>query len=153
MNIYFYTDGTICTKGEENILEEHIMIDMTEDVDLWRYEIDLDTNIGSIKYPTMNDEEALTQLDIDAKAQEVSAIDSNIPTIISMRQAKLALLEQGLLTEVDTAIADSTDEALKIEWQYANDVVRDSTTVIALASVLGYTDEQLDVLFVLGATL
>jgi len=80
MNIYFHTDGQIWAKGNETILEEHIMIEMVEDVDLWRYEIDLDTNVGSIKYPEMNDEEALSQLEIDTVAIEEAAREESTPT-------------------------------------------------------------------------
>ena len=73
MNIYFHTDGTIWAKGNESILEEHIMIEMEEDVDLWRYEINLETNSGSIKYPEMNSEEALSQLELDTITIEEEA--------------------------------------------------------------------------------
>lgn len=70
--------------------------------------------------------------------------------VVTMRQARLALLEQGLLATVDTAIANSDDEALKIEWEYAMDVKRNWTSLVALAHALGITDEQLDALFTLA---
>ena len=72
--------------------------------------------------------------------------------VVTMRQARLALLEQGLLATVDTAIANSDDEALKIEWEYAMDVKRNWTSLVALAHALGMTDEQLDGLFTLAST-
>jgi len=75
-----------------------------------------------------------------------------IPKLITMRQAKLALLQQGLLSSVNTAIEQS-DEAVKIEWEYATEVKRSGTLVQAIASGLNLTEQQLDDLFVLAASL
>ncbi len=41
-----------------------------------------------------------------------------IPSVVSMRQARLALLQQNLLATVDAAIA-AGNEADKITWEYA----------------------------------
>jgi hypothetical protein len=67
-----------------------------------------------------------------------------------MRQARLALLQAGLLDQVDAAI---TDPAARIEWEYATTVERNSSLVQSLASGLGLTEPQLDDLFTLAATL
>lgn len=93
-------------------------------------------------------------------AWEAPIIEPYVPTVeeiregmvVTMRQARLALLEQGLLATVDGAIAASTDEELKIEWEYAMDVKRSWTSLIALATALGMTDTQLDDLFTLAAS-
>lgn len=74
------------------------------------------------------------------------------PTVVTMRQARLALLEQGLLATVDTAIAGGSDEAMKIEWEYATEVKRDWASLIAMANALGMTDTDLDNLFLLAST-
>lgn len=72
----------------------------------------------------------------------------------TMRQAKLALLQAGLLDEVDAAIAaEATPKAVKIEWEYASEVQRDWVNTLGLAEMLGLSDEQLDNLFVLAASL
>lgn len=75
-----------------------------------------------------------------------------IPTVVSMRQARLALLQAGLLATVDAAIAAGT-EADQITWEYATEVVRNSPLVVNLSASLGLSEQQLDELFTLAATL
>ena len=64
---------------------------------------------------------------------------------ITMRQARLYLLSKGLLSQVDSIV--STNEAWKIEWEYATDVVKDSPLVVALASQLGLSTSDIDLMF------
>lgn len=76
--------------------------------------------------------------------------------IVTMRQARLALLQQGLLANVEAAIASMSEpdkSAVTIEWEYASTVERLSSWVIAMTTALGLTDEQMDDLFVLAETL
>lgn len=74
-----------------------------------------------------------------------------VPQSVTMRQARLALLEEGLLSFVNTAIAAGADAA-KIEWEYATEVKRDSQLVSFLSAALSLSEEQLDSLFVLAAS-
>jgi hypothetical protein len=77
-------------------------------------------------------------------------------TSVTMRQARLALLQAGLLAQVDAAIASMPGvdgEAARIEWEYATEVRRDSPLVDGLAAALSLTPEQLDNLFETGAAL
>lgn len=80
-----------------------------------------------------------------------------IPQVVTMRQARLALLSAGLLDQVDAALAaipDATDlRAAQIEWEYSNAVERGSQWVNNLAGALGLTQQQLDDLFAQAATL
>jgi hypothetical protein len=73
-----------------------------------------------------------------------------------MRQARLALLQQGLLASIQPAI-DSLDEpsrsAASIEWEYSQAVERNRPFVQLLSQALELTDEDLDALFTLAATL
>ena len=64
---------------------------------------------------------------------------------ITMRQARLYLLNAKLLSQVDNIV--SQNEAWKIEWEYATDVVKDSPLVVALASQLGLSAEAIDTMF------
>lgn len=64
---------------------------------------------------------------------------------ITMRQARLYLLSSGLLSQVDSIV--SQNEAWKIEWEYATDVVKNSPLVVALASQLGLSAEAIDIMF------
>lgn len=80
-----------------------------------------------------------------------------IPSIVSMRQARLALYDANLLHLVDETISlmpiTEQREKSKIEWEYATEVKRDSALVYGLAGGLGLTDSMLDELFVKAATL
>lgn len=91
--------------------------------------------------PEFTDAELLQQVE-DAK-----------PKVVTMRQARLALLQSGLLTTITDAIVNGTDEALKIEWEYVTEVRRDWTSLIALATSLNMTSTDLDNLFQLASTL
>ena len=76
--------------------------------------------------------------------------------IVTMRQARLALLQQGLLANVETAIASMSEpdrSQVSIEWEYASTVERTSPWISAMASALGLTEEQMDNLFVIAETL
>ena len=64
---------------------------------------------------------------------------------ITMRQARLYLLGAGLLKQVDSIV--SQNEAWKIEWEYATDVVKNSQLVVALSNQLGLSSEAIDVMF------
>ena len=74
------------------------------------------------------------------------------PSIVTMRQARLALLQSGLLSTVNAAISSGGD-ADKIEWEYAADVDRNSPLVQNMKAGLSLTEDDLDSLFILAATL
>ena len=74
-------------------------------------------------------------------------------SVVTMRQARLALLQSGLLATVETAITTGTDEAMKIEWEYATEIKRDWNSLVALTTALGMTSAELDDLFQLASTL
>lgn len=76
-----------------------------------------------------------------------------VPQVISRRQAKQALLQAGLLDVADAAIAASADRAAQIDWADAEEFRRDRATLISMQHALGLTDEQIDDLFRLAATL
>jgi hypothetical protein len=79
-----------------------------------------------------------------------------IPTTVSMRQARLALFQDGLLNQVQTAIdamAEPAKTTTQISWDYATVVNRDDDLVVQLSAQLGLTSEDLDALFILAATL
>jgi hypothetical protein len=79
-----------------------------------------------------------------------------VPQAVTMRQARLALLGAGLLSQVTTAI-DALPEPAKsaalIEWEYSNEVLRHNGFVSQLAVGLNLTEAQLDSLFITAATL
>ncbi len=73
--------------------------------------------------------------------------------VVTRRQAKRALLEVGLLDDVDASIATSGDRAAQIDWADATEFRRDWPALIAMQPALGLTDQQVDDLFTLAATL
>lgn len=79
-----------------------------------------------------------------------------VPVVVSMRQARLALLEIGKYSQVAAAIAmlPSPDkEKAEIEWQYSNEVQRHNSFVSLLGPGLGLTEQGIDDLFILAKTL
>ena len=79
-----------------------------------------------------------------------------VPTVVTMRQARLALLAAGLLPNVDTAIAalpEPKKSAAKIEWEYSQEVQRHNGFVGVLAPVLELTADQIDALFIAAGAL
>jgi hypothetical protein len=78
------------------------------------------------------------------------------PTKVTMRQARLALLQSGLLASIEAAIDAIEDEtekaAVRIEWEYAMDVDRTHAWVQSLATGLGLSETDLDNLFTLADT-
>ena len=73
-----------------------------------------------------------------------------IPTVVTMRQARLALLQAGKLTAVNQALAALTGvqgEAARIEWEFAATVDRGSELVTMLAAALSLSDDDLEALF------
>lgn len=78
------------------------------------------------------------------------------PAVVSMRQARLALLQAGLLAQVNSTISTMTGvegDAARIEWEYAAEVQRDSPLVASLTVALGMTETQLDSLFLTAYSL
>lgn len=75
-----------------------------------------------------------------------------VPQSVSRFQAKAALLNAGLLSQIEAIIADpATDAMTKLAWAEAIQFERNSPTVLGLASALGLTDQQLDELFTAAA--
>ena len=79
-----------------------------------------------------------------------------IPQEITMRQARLALLDAGLLANVQTAI-NSLPEPSKtkamIEWDYSNALQRDNPFVTTLGTALGLSSDDIDNLFITASGL
>jgi hypothetical protein len=85
----------------------------------------------------------------DEEAQAIQAeIEANQPVIIptiTMRQARMMLLNEGLLDEVNLAI--TTDEQ-KIWWDYSTTVERNHPLVDAVLTALGKTSAEIDTMFI-----
>lgn len=76
-----------------------------------------------------------------------------IPQIVSRFQARAALLQAGLLDQVEQAVVAANDPFITLAWAETLEWRRDSPTLNALASGLGLTGEQIDDLFRTAATI
>lgn len=72
---------------------------------------------------------------------------------LSAWQVRKVLTQFNLRTQVENAIAASTDQGTKDAWAYANDFARDSVLLNTMGTSLGMTSAQLDNLFTVGITL
>ena len=69
-----------------------------------------------------------------------------VPQQVSMRQARLALLQVGLLDHVEATIASAGREA-QLEWEYTSVVERSNPIIVIIQQQQGVTNEQIDYLF------
>ena len=67
--------------------------------------------------------------------------------VCSAAQARIALAYVGMLEVTKAAVEASTDETLKISWEYGTEWSREDHKLISLAKSLGMTDEDIDNLF------
>jgi hypothetical protein len=95
-------------------------------------------------------------VDLTTEEQAQFLSDWRATASVSMRQARLALIEQGFISQVQDAIAlipEPDKSKIEAEWEYASTVERGSVWVATLQPALGLTDEQMDNLFKLAGTL
>jgi len=90
--------------------------------------------------------------DIESKIVPYVPPPPQVPQVISMRQARLALLGAGLLDDVEAAVAQAP-RAVQIEYEYSSELHKDWPTLVMLAAALGMTDEQVDQLFITASQL
>lgn len=105
--------------------------------------------IDSVQFPsgwnfTLNPVEGVTWQEPEPMPDPVP----EIPQVVTMRQARLALLSRGMLAGIDAAV-QAMGEAARIEWEFADTVARSHPLVQAI----GLTEAQLDELFVEAAAL
>lgn len=104
-------------------------------------------------YLIVND---VSQEALDAALAAYDPVRPSVPDVVTMRQARLALLQHGLLSQVNTSIANmpgAAGDTARIEWEFSSTVERNRPLVQSLVGALGLTDAQLDDLFTLAATL
>lgn len=84
--------------------------------------------------------------------QQIQGVPTTIvPSIVTMRQARLALLAINKLAQVEATIASLPSpqkETASIEWEYSNEVQRHNGFVSLLAPALGLSEQDLDQLFI-----
>ncbi len=103
-------------------------------------------------------DEVLEYIKNGGEYQKVSEKDKTtetfIPEKVTIRQAKLALLDFGLLDGVDAILnSPNVPRKTKIEWEYANEIERRWVDESGLMSYLGVEKEQIDELFLYASSL
>ncbi len=99
----------------------------------------------------LDDYEAMIA-DIESKIVPYVPPPPVVPTVVTMRQARLALYGAGLLDQVNALVSASTPD-VRIEWEFASELRRDWPTLVALSAGLGLTPAQVDNLFTQAAQL
>ena len=93
---------------------------------------------------------------VTAEQKSAAARAALIPQSVTMRQARLAMLNAGILDDVEAMIATMPGDdgaAARIDWEFARDVRRDWPLVAALGSQLGMSNEQIDDLFIYAGSI
>ena len=80
-----------------------------------------------------------------------------VPVEVTMRQARLALLGAGLLSQIESAINaiedQTTKAAVQIEQEYAQTVNREHSQVKEIINQLELTEDQVNGLFITASKL
>lgn len=79
-----------------------------------------------------------------------------IPQTLTMRQARLALLDAGKLSSVGATIDNLPSpqkERAQIEWEFSNEVQRTNGVVSAIGPLIGLSETEIDALFIAGSQL
>jgi hypothetical protein len=76
------------------------------------------------------------------------------PILIATKyKFRLALLELGLLDDIEAFVAATEDRRIKIAWQYADVYQSDDPLAVGLGYALGKTDAEIQAVFELANTL
>ena len=73
------------------------------------------------------------------------------PKVLTPRQARLVLLQYGLLDDIEELV--KTNKAISIWWEYSLDIQRNDERLLEFAAIAGITPEQLDLMFLEGSKL
>lgn len=76
-----------------------------------------------------------------------AALKERVPASITPRQCRILLLQRGLLSQVETMIAQQNED-VRITWEYAIEFRRDDPLLNQLAPAINLTEAQLDQFFI-----
>jgi hypothetical protein len=79
-----------------------------------------------------------------------------VPSVVSMRQARLALLQADLLQHIEPTIQSLPSpqkEAAEIEWEYSQEIAREQPLVKMMAQALQLDEAALNGLFIAASKL
>ena len=94
---------------------------------------------------------------VTTAAWTIESLPLVVPSCVTPRQARLMLATipagEGTLLDAVNAYITAQGGTVAVEWEYALDVQRNNPAVLAAATALGLTDEQLDQMFIEAAKL
>lgn len=80
-----------------------------------------------------------------------------VPNQITPRQARQALILSGISSQMVVDAIETLEEPYKslamTEWEYSTAFIRTNPLVASIGSILGWTSEQLDQLWITGSKL
>lgn len=86
-----------------------------------------------------------------------TAVVNSVPSTVTPRQIRLALIMSGVTLSTIEAAIDSLPEprrsVAKVTWEYSVEFQRGNPLIASMGPALGLTDAQIDQLFMLAATL
>lgn len=126
-----------------------------QDNTIWAFEEDgsQDHLITADMTPLAKEEVAPLLASILATTQSASqSATPTVPSSVSMKQARLALLEAGFLQTVKDSIAQMS-EADQINWEFSVSVKRTDPLTASLATLLGLDEAGVDALFLAASKL
>lgn len=103
---------------------------------------------------TLPPDAGVTRIDTEQDLSEVLAVYNLpgpialVPAEVPMWSVRTVLQNDGLFDQAQALVEASTDNALKNVWEYGNVALRNSPSIIGLATQLGLTSEQLDQMFI-----
>jgi len=89
----------------------------------------------------------LVKLDDFLPAHAAAINKSLVPVFVTKRQARLALLDAGLLPTINEFVTTQSDE-VQIYWNDSAEIYRLHPLVLSIATVLNLNESQIDDLFI-----
>jgi hypothetical protein len=78
------------------------------------------------------------------------------PKQVTMKQARMCFIIRGLFTQIENAILSLVGiegELAKTSWEYSTVVDRNDALVTQITAALGFTEQQVNELFIFAASL
>ncbi len=148
-------------KNPQWVNAEHTLIDLTVKFSEFAEEVPFTASNSAAESYTNEifNQAMLGNYGVIAEYQEPEVTTTTSTTVsqVAMRQMRLALHARGILSSVDSAIAQIADSSLRevvqIEWEYATVIKRTASWFQTLAEQLNVVGEDLDNLFLEASTL
>lgn len=138
--VSFEFTGEIEDRGDGAYVKSYNVINKFKDI--------FDKNGNLVKSREDQEEECLISLGL----KSTESTKQPVPSKVEMRQARRILAREGLLASVNSLI-EQLDEETQVEWEFASSVERNHALIALVKSNLGFTDEQIDMLFIQASKL